>query len=207
MDLGCRQALRKSGPGPPEITGTERSALARGDFMADTWLQRIEWTDPQSLHQLTAVQGARKAIPTDRGFYAFVEGKRQPSPDRTLYLGIAVGKRGLYGRLGSYLRKTVKASKAEKIVHEGKRRLSFARIKGLDGSGGSQINTPANDKFIHLCWAVAPLDFASASAGRNEREWAYMLERALIDYYRPLYNTADWEADLDLELDEIYGEV
>lgn len=170
--------------------------------MGGTWLQQIVWSRPHSVSELTTGSRGRKVIPDDRGFYAFVEGCRRPSPDYCLYLGIAVGARGLYGRLGSYLRATVTAQGAAAMKHRGKKLISFARIRGVDGSGSGNVNTRANDKFIHVCWATVPLDFSAGRRAVNEREVAFMLERALIDYYRPLYNTADWERDLELELDE-----
>ncbi|SDI27442.1 hypothetical protein [Aliiruegeria lutimaris] len=165
------------------------------------WLQAIQWSNAHTIHQLTAERGARGVIPTEKGFYAFCKGAGLPSPDRCLYVGIAVGKRGLRGRLSSYLRAKVTESKAAVMKHRGKRLISFARIKGVTGTGSATANTIRNDRFIHVSWAPVPLDFSGGEAA-NAREYAFMLERALIDYYRPLYNTADWEADLELELDE-----
>ncbi|RYH12378.1 hypothetical protein [Tropicimonas sp. IMCC6043] len=165
------------------------------------WLQAITWSRAHTIYELTAERGARGVIPQERGFYAFCSGAGKPSPNRCLYVGIAVGKRGLHGRLGSYLRTSVTEKKAAAMKHRGKRLLSFARIKGLQGTGSATSNTMANDKFIHVSWALVPLEFKGAAAA-DSREYAFMLERALIDYYRPLYNTADWEADLALELDE-----
>ncbi|MEM9783000.1 MAG: hypothetical protein AAF899_11025 [Pseudomonadota bacterium] len=165
------------------------------------WLQAIQWSGAHTIYQLTAQRGARRVIPTARGFYAFCSGAGKPSPNRCLYVGIAVGKRGLYGRLGAYLRTSVTEKKAAAMKHRGKRLLSFARIKGLDGGGTGRISTAQNDKFIYVSWAEIPLEFSPAAAA-DSREYAFMLERALIDYYRPLYNTADWDADLELELDD-----
>ena len=166
-----------------------------------TWQQRIEWSDPHSIAQLTAKRGARKEhIPEERGFYAFVEGNHKPSPDRCLYVGIAA-RQSLYKRLGSYLRTKVTEKKASTLKHKGKRLLSYARIKGLDGTGTASVNTEVNDKFIHVCWAVSPLHLEGALA-ENSIEVAYLLERALIDYYRPLYNTADWERENDFDFED-----
>ncbi|MEM7211218.1 MAG: hypothetical protein AAF479_04875 [Pseudomonadota bacterium] len=129
-----------------------------------------------------------------------MEAARKPSSGNCLYLGIAVQWKGLYGRLGSYLRKTVTESKVDTLKHRGKRLLSFARIKGIDGSDASTKNTAKHDSFIHVAWALAPLEFGQTA--KNDKEYAFMLERALVDYYTPLYNTADWDPDLALELDE-----
>ena len=164
------------------------------------WHELIVWSRPHSISELTSERGARTIIPKDRGFYAFVEGARTPSPGNCLYIGIAVQKNGLYGRLGSYLRKTVTADKAETMKHRGKRLLSFARIKGVDGAGSASQNTEKNDSFIHVSWALAPLEFGATA--KNDKEYAFMLERALVDFYRPPYNTADWDPDLALELDD-----
>ncbi len=166
------------------------------------WHQQIIWSKPASIHSIIHGAAGRTVIPQDRGYYAFVEGAMAPSPTRCLYVGIAVGKRGLYGRLGSYLRTSVTTAKAASMKHTGKKRLSFARIRGVDAMGSAQSNTVENDKFIHVCWAKAPFDFDSESKGRNEREVAYMLERALIDFYRPLYNTADWDRYNDFDLED-----
>ena len=165
-----------------------------------TWQQRIEWSDPHSISQLTSKRGARLVIPKDHGFYAFVEGSHPPSPDRCLFVGIAA-RQSLYKRLGSYLRSKVTEQKAAKLKHKGKRLLSFARIKGLDGAGSASANTDLNDNFIHVCWAVSPLHLEGALAD-NSIEVAYLLERALIDYYRPLYNTADWERENDFDFED-----
>lgn len=172
-----------------------------------TWLSRIDWTPPRTIYSLTQ-HGARTVIPTERGFYAFLQNSNPPQPSANcLYVGIAAGKTGLRGRLSSYLRTTVTEAKATAMKHRGKRLLSFARIKGLDGSGSATQNTEANDKALYVSWAVAPLSFGGSAAEAQEtRRVAYMLERALIDRYRPLYNTADWTRDLELELDEdAYG--
>ena len=134
------------------------------------WLQQIDWSKPHSISELTSQRGARSVITNAKGFYAFVEGFRTPSPDKTLYLGIAVGKRGVRQRLGSYLRTTVTEHKAEAMKHRGKRLISFARIKGVSGRGNSDSNTSRNDKFIHVCWAEAPFSFAAGSSTGNERE-------------------------------------
>lgn len=166
--------------------------------MPVSWMEGIQWSRPHSIAELTSGRGARTVIPTDRGFYAFVEGCRAPSPDHCLYLGIAVSSRGLYGRLGSYLRATVTPAKAAEIKHRGKRLITFARLNGVEGD---QPGADMNDSFIHVAWARCPVDFAS-HLDKDAREYAFMLERALVDYYRPLYNTADWELDLELELDE-----
>ena len=168
-----------------------------------SWQELIDWNKPRSISELTSERGARKIIPKEKGFYAFVEGARKPSPGNCLYLGIAVQKNGLYGRLGSYLRKTVTDTKAESMKHRGKRLLSFARIKGVDGAGSAKKNTEKNDSFIHVSWALAPLEFGATA--NNDKEYAFMLERALVDFYTPLYNTADWDPDLALELyDDAY---
>lgn len=166
--------------------------------MPITWLEGIVWSRPYSISELTVGRGARTVIPGDRGFYAFVEGCRTPSPDYCLYLGIAVSSSGLYGRLGSYLRASVSPAKAAQIKHRGKRMIAFARLNGVEGD---QPGADKNDSFIHVSWAKSPVDFASIS-DKDAREYAFMLERALIAHFRPLYNTADWGADLDLELDE-----
>jgi hypothetical protein len=166
-----------------------------------TWQQQISWSAPHSISQLTAKRGARKEhIPEERGFYAFVEGKHPPSPDRCLYVGIAA-RQSLYKRLGSYLRKKVTEQKAATMSHKGKRLLSFARIKGVDGAGTATENTERNDKFIHVCWAVSPL-YLEGSRAENSLEAAYMLERALVDYYRPIYNTANWERENDFDFED-----
>ncbi len=170
-----------------------------------TWKEHVVWQAPHSIHELVHGPQGRRVIPTDRGFYAFVDGATRPSPDRCLYVGIAAGKTGLYGRLGSYLRTSVTVGKASSMKHQGKKRLSFARIRGVDATGTAAANTPVNDKSIHVCWAIAPFDFDSASKGKNEREFAYMLERALIDFYRPLYNTADWDRYNDFDLEDDAG--
>lgn len=169
-----------------------------------SWLQQLDWQRPLSISELINGPDGRTVIPTERGYYAFVEGAKKPLPTRCLYMGIAVGKRGLYGRLGSYLRSEVSTAKAAGMKHAGKRLLSFARIKGLSGAGTSDTNTERNDSFIHVCWALAPFDFDSETKGKNEREFAYMLERAMIDYYRPLYNTADWGRENDFDLEDDY---
>ena len=171
-----------------------------------TWKEQVVWEKPRSLHDVIHGPQGRTVIPATRGYYAFVEGKTTPSPNRWLYIGIAAGKTGLYGRLSSYLRTTVTVSKASHTQHTGKRRLFFARIVGINGSavglGGETLNTPIFDKSIYLSWALAPFDFDSETKGRNEREFAYMLERALIHYYRPLYNTANWERDNEFDLED-----
>jgi hypothetical protein len=169
--------------------------------MAVSWLESIQWSRPHSISELTTGHGSRTVIPPDRGFYAFVEGCHPPSPDRCLYLGIAISARGLYGRLGSYLRAAVTPAEAAQIKHRGKRLITFARLNGVRDSdtGGMEMN----DSFIHLCWAVSPVDFDDMKRA-DAREYGFMLERALVDYFRPLYNTADWERDLELELDEDY---
>lgn len=173
----------------------------KGDTdLAQTWLDNIHWTSPRTVHDLTAGRGARMDIPAERGFYAFTSRGALPSSSNCLYVGVAAGKRGIYGRLGSYLRGEVTVAKAAGMKHRGKRLLSFARIRGLSGTGKGDRNTPENDRRIFVSWAVAPLDFSSEA--KAAREYIYMLERALIDRYRPLYNTADWERDLELELDE-----
>lgn len=168
-----------------------------------SWLSQIAWSKPRTLGSLTG-HGARLAIPSARGFYAFLSDGKPPAPaENCLYVGIAAGRAGLRGRLSSYLRREVTEAKAAAMKHRGKRLLSFARIKGLDGAGSGTSNTAAGDAAIFVSWATAPLDFGGSAASRaGTREVAYRLERALIDRYRPLYNTADWERDLDLELDE-----
>ena len=52
-----------------------------------------------------------------------------------------------------------------------------------------------------MSWAVSPLllDGRSAEGGRDV---AFMLERALVDFYRPAWNTADWERENDFDLDD-----
>lgn len=167
-----------------------------------TWHDQIVWSVPHSISELTSARGARNKISNDKGFYAFVSGCHPPSPDRTLYLGIAVGKQGIRQRLRSYLRTSVTVQKADVMKHRGKRLISFARIRGAGGGGSSNTNTPRNDSFIHVCWASVPLDFSLGNATGNEREWAFMLERALIDYYRPLYNTADWDGYRDFDMED-----
>jgi len=168
-----------------------------------TWLSQITWTKPRTLGSLTG-HGARLAIPAERGFYAFLSDGTPPAPaENCLYLGIAAGRGGLRQRLSSYLRREVTEAKAATMKHRGKRLLSFARIKGVDGAGAGTKNSDAGDAAIFVSWAVAPLIFDGASTYRaGTREVAYRLERALIDRFRPLYNTADWERDLELELDE-----
>jgi hypothetical protein len=179
--------------------------LAPGDR---TWLSQIKWTPPRTVHSLTQY-GARTVISDKRGFYAFV---KSPSPPNLhgncLYLGIALGQNGIRGRLSSYLRATLTDSKAEQIKHSGKRKLAFARIRGFDGTGTSRTNTEENDRSIYVTWAQAPLYFeGSKSSTLESRRLAFQLERALIDHYRPIYNTADWGRDLDLELyEDAYGD-
>ncbi|WP_292294793.1 hypothetical protein [Marivita sp.] len=167
-----------------------------------SWHDQIIWSAPHSIAQLTQHRGARSVIPTARGFYAFVSGCHPPSPERSLYLGIAVGQRGLRQRLGSYLRTVVTEHKAEAMKHKGKRLVSFARIRGIGGTGKGTRNSTRNDKFIHVCWAEAPFEFGGKTATGNEREWAFLLERALIDYYRPVFNTADWDGDWDFDMED-----
>jgi hypothetical protein len=166
--------------------------------VAGTWVQQIVWSKPHSIYQLTATHGARADVPRVPGYYAFVEGARAPNVDHCLYIGIAAGKGGLYQRLGSYLRTSVTEHKAAGMKHEGKLRLSFARIKGIEGMGAATKNTASNDRFIHVCWAPSPIDVTDSGG----REMAYLLERALIDYYRPLYNTAAWDRDMDFDLED-----
>ena len=168
--------------------------------MAPTWKEMFDWSEPRSIAELTSHRGARDAIPRTRGFYAFVEGKRRPTPDNCLYIGIAASRAGLYGRLGSYLRSEVSASHAAGISHRGKRLLSFARIRGIDGTGRGQRNSLRNDWSIFVTWAPAPLEFGALAA--SDREYAYMLERALIATYRPLYNSADWKGDTEIDLED-----
>ena len=174
-----------------------------------SWLQQLMWSKPHSITQLTTGADGRTVIPKERGYYAFVEGHNVPVPNRCLYVGIALGKTGLYGRLGSYLRTDVSLAKAKTMKHAGKRLLSFARIRGVDTLGTAKKNTAHNDSFIHVCWAPAPFNFESESKGKNEREVAYMLERAMIDYYRPIYNTANYDRynDFDLEDDAFDGDI
>ena len=168
--------------------------------MSTTWQATIDWSRPHSIAELTAGRGARLVIPKDRGYYAFVEGAREPAPDRVLYLGIAA-RQTLYRRLGGYLRKSVTETKAANIRHRGKRLLAFARIKGLDGKGPASGNTPANDGFIHVCWATSPI-LMEGPEREGGLEAGYRLERALVDYFRPLYNTADWDRDNDFDLED-----
>ena len=171
-----------------------------------TWQQSIEWSNRHSISQLTAKRGARLVIPKEYGFYAFVEGDQTPSPDRCLYVGIAA-RQSLYKRLGSYLRTKVTEQKASNLKHKGKRLLSYARIRGSHDAGDSRLTPSAktnqgpHDRFIHVCWAVSPLHLEGALA-ENSIEMAYLLERALIDYYRPLYNTADWERENDFDFED-----
>lgn len=94
----------------------------------------------------------------------------------------------------------VTPAKAAQIKHRGKRLITFARLNGVNGDA---IGSDKNDGFIHVSWARSPIDFAGTSP-KDAREYAFKLERALVEYFRPLYNTADWGADLDLELDEDY---
>jgi len=165
-----------------------------------TWQDLIEWSRPHSISELTSKRGARTVIPREFGFYAFVEGNRVPAPERVLYLGIAA-RQTLYRRLGSYLRKSVTEEKAETMKHRGKRLLSFARIKGLQGRGRAQGNTEENDKFIHVCWAVSPILMEGANR-EGGLEAGYQLERALVGYFRPLYNTADWARENDFDMED-----
>ncbi|MEM6303366.1 MAG: hypothetical protein AAF744_01525 [Pseudomonadota bacterium] len=168
--------------------------------MGNTWGDQIVWSEPHSIHSLTHAHGARSVIPKERGYYAFVSENAKPGDENSLYIGIAVGRSGLYQRLSAYLRGTISLDKAKRMKHEGKLRLSFARIKGLDGEGSAQTNTVANDKLIHLCWAVAPFHFSGR--GGAEREMAFMLERALINALRPIYNHAKWDREMDFDLDD-----
>lgn len=167
-----------------------------------TWLQELDWQKPKSITELITGPKGRTVIPNHRGYYAFVNGAEKPLPGTCLYVGIAVGKKGLYGRLGGYLRTDISVAKATTMRHAGKRMLSFARIRGLAGQGASQTNTRRNDNSIHVSWTRAPFDFDSETKGRNEREFAYMLERAIIDYYRPIYNTANYDRYLDFDLED-----
>lgn len=169
--------------------------------MPETWQQKINWGSPYSIHALTSAHGNRTVIPEDKGYYVFTQNAGLPSPSTCLYLGIAVGAGGLRQRLASYLRAKVTAREAAAKRHRGKKLICFARIKGLDGLINATESSAENDSKIFVRWAVAPLDLSGKTAAAT-REMAFLLERALIDYYRPLYNTADWERDMDLELED-----